>query len=56
MTDIWNELTDREKLEFLKMRNQYPDYMSLSRKQFLEQFLDIWRATGRGQVTKDNQK
>ena len=54
--EFWSQLTDREKLEFMRMRHQYPEFLDLSRNQFIEQFLDIWRETGQGQVSKEYTK
>ena len=54
--EFWSKLTDREKLEFMRMRHQYPEFLDLSRNQFIEQFLEIWTETGRGAVTKAHQQ
>lgn len=50
--EFWTKLSDREKLEFLKLRaQQYPEYNDLSRNQFIDQFLEIWKETGKGKVS-----
>lgn len=53
--DFWKTLDEEEKLEFMRLRNQYRDYLDLSRNQFIEQFLTIWRETRRGQISRNQQ-
>jgi type II restriction/modification system DNA methylase subunit YeeA len=55
--EFWNQLEDHEKIQFMRMRSQeYSQYNDLSKYQFIDEFLDIWRSTGQGQTTKEHQK
>lgn len=52
--EFWKDLTNDEQIEFLRMRiQQYPEYNNLSKYEFIDQFLEIWNETGKGQVTLD---
>ena len=51
--EFWKSLRDDEKINFMRMRTQqYPNYNDLSKYVFIDEFLDIWNETHKGQVTQ----
>jgi hypothetical protein len=55
--EFWKQLQQHEQIEFLRMRaQQYPQYNDQSKYQFIDGFMSIWSATGRGQTSRDHDK
>jgi hypothetical protein len=51
--EFWKSLRDDEKINFMRMRTQqYSNYNDLSKYEFIDEFLNIWNETGKGQVTQ----